>query len=130
MRNLKILFVSLFFLSQSALCEVEKNDGEDSLVDISKKISEIEQRLNDNRMFISNAIFRWRQIDHFREQLLFTVAHDPFSASKKDIPLELNPTYLTQQLKNTWQELELSVLELGELSKDVEWNSLKELVNF
>jgi hypothetical protein len=121
----KFLLLAFLSLSLSVQSEVKNNSDEVSLVGISKKLLEIENRLTDNRIFISSAIFEWKQLEQFRSDILFTVAHDPFGSPKKNIPAHLHPSYLTQKLKGTWAELELSVLEMGELHKDQEWNSLK-----
>jgi hypothetical protein len=125
MSHLKIFLISIFFLSQSVFSEVKNDKNEDSLGEISRKLSLIEKQLSGNRIFISNASFQWKQLDHFRTELVFTAAHDPFGSTKKDTPAELHPTYLTQKLKDGWRELELSVLELGDLKNDQEWNNLK-----
>ena len=53
------------------------------------------------------------------------MAHDPNGPVSKDTPTELSPAFLTQKLKVSWNALELSVLEVAELEKDTEWESLK-----
>lgn len=99
--------------------------GNDVLVQISSALSQVDARLKDHRVYVNPAKFEWKEMGKFKNDLIFTVAHDPHGTLPKDTPAELTPSYLTTKLKASWSELEVSVLGIGELAKDIEWTTLK-----
>jgi hypothetical protein len=127
--HLFFLFLSLFSLSLQA--GVIKNIESDFLLEVSRKLNEIDVRLRDQKMYVEKATFHWKELDQFRADLLFAVAHDPIGSNTKDIPDQVHPTSLTQKLKGAWSAIELDVIEMGEIGKTNEWASLKsEVENF
>lgn len=123
--NLKILCCLSIFLLNSALARIEKYSDEDVLSQVSSKLSVIETHLKNQRVFVSNAVFTWSELDQFQKDLMFSVAHDPHGSTATDIPHELQPSYLTLKLKDSWTKLEASVLEIESLLKTEEWIGLK-----
>ncbi len=105
--------------------EIKHTGDEDVLSSVSQKLTQIDERLKDHRLFVAPAIFQWKELDQFQTDLMFVVAHDPNGPVAKDTPADLSPTYLTQKLKDSWSKLELNILEIEGLSKDPEWESLK-----
>ena len=123
------IFATAFFLSlilsQSSLAEIQQTGGDDILVDVSSKLSEINQRLKDQRVFVSSAVVKWPEFEQFQSNLIFAVAHDPHGYIDKNAPGELNPKYLTQKLKESWIELEVSASQLNNHTKSTVWINLK-----
>lgn len=127
------IFATAFFLSlilsQPSFAEIQQTGGDDILVDVSSKLSEINQRLKDQRVFVASAVVKWPEFEKFQTDLIFSVAHDPHGFIDKDAPSELNPKYLTQKLMESWNDLEVSASQLGNLTKGPEWISLKTQVD-
>jgi hypothetical protein len=123
------IFTVVFLKSVDA--GVIKNLDSDSLKEISKKLTEIDQRLQGQKLSIEAAIFHWNELDQFKSDLLYTVAYDPTGPKTKDAPEQMDPVVLTSKLKASWGQIESQVLEMGELENKEEWVSLKaEVENF
>jgi hypothetical protein len=119
-------FFFLFFtLTHIAYAEIKNSGEEDVLSSVSQKLSEIDQRLKTQKIYVGATTLDWPEWEDFKTELLFAVAHDPNGTIQKDTPAELHPTYLTHKLKQTWIEFEASASEIGELTKDQEWQTLK-----
>jgi hypothetical protein len=129
MENYMKIFATVFFLSlvlsQSSSAAIQSTGGDDILVDVSSKLSEINQRLKDQRVFVSSAVVKWPEYEKFQSNLIFSVAHDPHGFIDNEVPSELNPKYLTQKLKESWIDLEVSASQLGEQTKSSAWIRLK-----
>jgi hypothetical protein len=123
---MKILSLMILTLSLSnlALAEIDKTGEGDVLLSVSQKLTQINSRLKDQRVFLSPAVVNWAQMDTFKSQIIFTVAHDPHG-SGSDTPAELSPGVLTLDLKKDWNALEESVLSIGDVQKNPEWLTLK-----
>ena len=67
----------------------------------------------------------WPEMTKFQAELMFVLAHDPHGPPRKDTPQELHPVYLSTKLKETWNKLEVSLMEMGDVSKDSSWIGLK-----
>ncbi len=120
-----------FFLISSLLinsvqAEIEITGEDDVLSTVSQKLTQVENHLKDQRLFVSSARFEWKELDEFRDELMFVVAHDPAGSTSKDTPAELMPTYLTQKLRLSFARLEASVYQIGSLVKNEEWVNLKQ----
>jgi len=126
------IFATTFFLSiafcQIAIAAAKQTGEEEVLVSVSAKLTEINQRLRDHRVFVSPAVIKWAELDKFQAEVVFTVAHDPYGFIDKDIPKELNPSFLTQKLKGSWAALESSALQIGEVAISPEWVTMKTAV--
>lgn len=122
-------FVKFFLISSllisTAQAEIDMSGQEDALATVSQKLSQIEKHLKDQRIFVAPARFEWRELDEFRDELMFVVAHDPAGSVAKDTPQELMPSYLTQKLRVTFGRLEESVYQIGTLVKNEAWINLK-----
>lgn len=122
--NYKIFFLTSVLLTSAAQAKIEKGE-EDVLSTVSQKLTQIEKQLKDQRIFVAPAVFEWAELRTFREDLMFTVAHDPMGPTTKEVPAELAPAYLTQKLKISFSKLESSVFQVGDLNKSDEWTTLK-----
>jgi len=118
-------FVFSVLLTTTAMAEIRSSADEDVLALISKKLNQIDERLQDHRISVSPAKLEWKEWEQFKSDLIFAVAHDPHGPANKDQIPELAPAYLTQKLKQSWLALEVSVREIESLSSDPEWMQLQ-----
>jgi hypothetical protein len=124
-------FILSTLLTTTAIAEIRSSADDDVLAIISKKLNQIDNRLQDHRISVSSAKIDWKEWDQFKSDLIFTVAHDPHGPTNKELDLELTPTHLTQKLKDSWLALEISVREIEILTTDTEWVNLQtEMTNF
>lgn len=128
MKTFAATFFLTLLLSQSSSAEIQQTSGDDILVNVSAKLSEINQRLKDQRVFVSSAVVKWTEYETFKKNLIFAVAHDPHGFIDKNAPSHLHPRYLSQKLKESWIELEISASQLGNLATDSVWLQLKKQV--
>jgi len=119
-----VLFSSLF-VSNSSVAEMINSADKDVLTQISFALNQVDDRLRNHRLFVTPSKMDWPEITKFQNDLMFVLAHDPNGPPSKYIPPELHPGYLSLKLKETWNKLEVSVMEIGDLSKDPVWISLK-----
>jgi hypothetical protein len=117
--------VFTFFIS-FAHAEIEKNADGDVLFSVSSKLSQIQDHLKDHRVFISSAAVQWPELEVFKSELMYVVAHDPHGPLDKKLPNELSPLFMTQKLKSTWMILNESVLTIGDLSQSSDWFIFKQ----
>ncbi len=120
-----VSFVFSMLITTTAVAEIRSSADEDVLASISKKLSQIDERLQDHRISVSPAKLDWKEWEQFKSDLIFTVAHDPHGPAQKDLNPELTPAYLTQKLKQSWLGLEISMREIESLSADPEWTQLQ-----
>ena len=122
MTSIKTLFLLSLITANFAHAGIKMTGEEDVLSNVESKLTRIEERLKDHRLFVSPAVFSWPELSEFKEEMMFAVAHDPAgSAAAKDVPEELMPTYLTQKLKVSFSKLEASVYQIGTLVKAEQW---------
>jgi hypothetical protein len=110
----------------TAHAEIEKNADGDILLNVSSKLSQIQDHLKDNRVFISTAAVQWPELEVFKSELMYVVAHDPHGSLDKNSPPELSPLFMTQRLKSAWVILNESVLTIGDLSHSPDWLIFKQ----
>lgn len=122
---MKLFFLLSFLIVNTASAEIKITGDEDVLSNVESKLSQIEARLKDQRLFVAPAVFKWTELSDFREEIMFAVAHDPSGPVLKDTPEQLTPTHLTQKLKLSFEKLEESVYQISTLVKSAEWISFK-----
>ena len=122
---MKTIFLLSLIMMNSAFAEIKNSGDEDVLFQVESKLTQIEERLKDHRLFVSPAVFNWTELSEFKSELMFAVAHDPSGPAVKETSEELSPSLLTQRLKVTFTKLEASVYEIGALVKAEEWTLLK-----
>ena len=64
-----LVFASLS-LVPTAYAEIKNTGGDDVLTTVSQKLIQIDERLKDHRVFVSPAVFNWKEWEHFRTELL------------------------------------------------------------
>lgn len=122
---MKLFFLLSFLIVNSAAAEIKITGEEDVLSNVESKLSQIEARLKDQRLFVAPAVFKWSELSDFKEEIMFAVAHDPSGSVLKETPEQLAPAHLTQKLKLSFEKLEESVYQIGTLVKSAEWISFK-----
>jgi hypothetical protein len=121
----KIFFLANLVIVSSLYAGVEITSGEDALPLVAKKLAQIQEHLKNQRIFVTSASFEWPELNAFREELMFVVAHDPFGSVKKDLPKELLPSNLTERLRVSFSKLEGSAFQIGDFIKKEEWTVFK-----
>jgi hypothetical protein len=122
---MKSFFLLSLIMMNSAFAEIKNTGDEDVLSHVEIKLNQIEERLKDHRLFVSPAVFNWTELNEFKADLMFVVAHDPSGPAVKDTPDELSPSKLTQKLRVSFDKLEASAYEIGALVKSEEWTLFK-----
>lgn len=105
--------------------KLDKTINEDVITNISKKLVQIENQLKESRISIESAKVNWKEIEDFKSELMYVVAHDPYGPIGKETLPELSPSYLTTKLKKSWELVEKSTFEIGNVSQTEEWLTLK-----
>lgn len=126
MTSIKTFLMAALLMVTSAQAKVTLSGEEDVLVAVSKKLSQIDSRLKDNRLYITPVTPNWTEINHFKEELMFVVANDPSGPITEIVPGEVLPSQLTLKLRTALQKLENSALQIGTLTKEPEWIHFKE----
>lgn len=116
---------STAIFSQFSSAEMISSAEKDVLSQISSAITQIDDRIKNHRLFVTPAKMDWPEMTKFHQELMFVLAHDPHGPPNKDLPAELHPSFLSGKLKGTWNKLEVSAYEIGDLAKDPIWISLK-----
>jgi uncharacterized protein YukE len=119
------VLLSSLFISPTSDAEMISSAEKDVLTQISIAITQVDDRLKNHRLFVTPSKMDWPEMSKFQTDLMFVLAHDPHGPPSKNLPQELHPTFLSTKLKETWNKLEVSLMVIGELSKETAWISLK-----
>jgi len=126
-RFFSFLFLTLA-LNQASYAEIKKSSEEDVLTMINQKLMQVDAYLRNQKAHVTLAKMEWQQLERFKSQLMFVAANDPHGTIPKNTPPEMMPSFLTQQLKLKWTELEVSVISSGRLASYPEWIAFRDQV--
>lgn len=126
-RFFSFLFLALA-LTQASYAEIKKSSEEDALTMVNQKLIQIDAYLRNQKTHVTLAKMEWEQLERFKSELMFVAANDPHGTIPKNTPPEMMPSFLTQQLKLKWTELEVSVISTGRLASYPEWIAFRDQV--
>jgi len=125
MKFSKLFFLFAIMNLNSVHARLETTGPEDVLSKVAQKLTQVEKHLKDQRVYVNTATFEWRELNEFREEMMFVVAHDPVGAIPKETPAELHPTQLSIRLRLVLAKLEASAFQMGNLMQGEEWGAFK-----
>jgi hypothetical protein len=117
-----------FVITQTSYAESIQTSQEDPLTQVNQKLIQIDTYLKNQKTNVTLAKMEWEQLDRFKSELMFVAAHDPHGPVPKNTPPEMLPSFMTQQLKQKWTDLEVNVISTGKLSSYPEWIAFKDQV--